>query len=1683
MNRQMLKTVAAAGLVCLCLAGGAWAYQSSYSSISVPGKLTDAGDWNPSVNLLTLTADKTWSGTLQVTAPGEEFKFAANNSWDVMDWGGVSPAVRLPARGLGPLAQRGSNLKLPDGTAEGAYVFTFHEDTATYDVVPANPVAPAVTSARLVGSFNGEGADAGGDFAGSGDVWTAADVAMSKGSTFRVLVNGTETWGRSGGSGSVTMAQLAAGVTPCGEDAFSLDVERGGKFTFTMDFRNNLLTAVQTETNSTEVASVRIYGNFVKGGTALPGPNLEEADGVWSGTFLVTNRTFLMGFAGLNAGGEIVKRWGGVSALSGSTNVTLKSYDDTDITKNRVNVTAGAGAYTLRFNPTSGSLALTWSGMVNLFKNPGFESGNEAWADDWGLYRAEATSDFDVHSGNRAAMLYRRYDEEPNLGNVDQSIYLESSAGRTLRVTGNFRAVDGWSGDKVRIIVEWMAGGEVVSSAEKEVLNLGNAWQEETLETTVPQNDVTAHVLFKYDGGVLGEALLVDDVQAYLAGGRSENFDTWGAHDSFAKMDYGWEASRAKTVLNDDLMPKVDGDLLISKYIEGANNDKAIELYNGTTNAVDLSKYQLREYDNGSKSATRTVKLSGVLQPKECAIITREDSGPLPPDPALQAGLTIRTNALRFNGDDVVVLSKGALSFVDRVGQVDTNASRTFWAKTMRDHTLVRKAAVTNGTSGAVTKAFDLTQWDVLEKGDFGNVGHHSFTEDDGAYWPGGYALCMDANSTLTLGGISAGGVGDVDFWYRAWDGAATLVAEMAADETSASWTEIWRADVAATATTYAHAQFTVSGAGQGAFRLRTIGGAALVDEINVGEAMSIKRIEHFSDWDVCTPSGLYMRNQWKVQGVVNTNGEAASMAAVLSAEGDYVQSPFFTNGVGTVVFKAGSVASGKAGTLSLATSTDGGLTWETNKTWSVSTTTRGTNLTYNLSFTSQSAVRLSWTGGGALYVDDVNVKVPQGGSRTLTFDTLTPTTAYGDYSVGGWTVTKTAVTNNGAVGNGGILYGTKGSVILSPRLDELTDISFQFKYWPNKTTVRFTVDVSADGSKWTTLTTTAGAGGSETAWTLYTTNVPADKYHYVRIKPTQSSMQVLIDEIGLKEPSAQPSVQLSAWLDPWPVANEPFQIAATAYPKDGAVLQTVRAVYSIGGKWSTNTLSVAGGGEYRSGTLTVANNQVVKYRVECVYTGTGIGTQTNRTALEEVTVSSSRPGDVWINEVVYEALKSESDDSWDDDDWWSMRGAKRLEPRSWWDTCQDHEFVELCGKAGTSIGGWTVELGFVKAADIAQNGGEAIYATYTIPSGTTLSDAGNGFGFYVIGDQELKDAGEAVDLALTTLVPPAMMSEATRDHINDSAGVIRLKKDQLVIQSLSYGAYEGESEYIPASQDEDTEVGIALSGEGGSPDAFAWGIPAELTIGSANPGQTLVPPAEKDPLPVWYDAAHVAEGTRVGTFAMFEPLKAANVDAVVVHYGYDTADFANANYLTGTLYHRLKGATAWTAVTRNNESVWNNVTDADGHGYVAFEAIPARTYGRLQTMEYFIEAGTTSTNYATVWLGTDSTGATIAFDSRESAEKSPFEHTFTISQRIAVTAFARDEENGTLALDTTGNDEFDRFENFKVEWTPTMTDGKTDWQPLEIKTHTGAYQDDHFVVVAPQPTNRMQFIRVQPLP
>jgi predicted extracellular nuclease len=45
-------------------------------------------------------------------------------------------------------------------------------------------------------------------------------------------------------------------------------------------------------------------------------------------------------------------------------------------------------------------------------------------------------------------------------------------------------------------------------------------------------------------------------------------------------------------------------ELFISEYVEGWSNNKALEIYNPTSQAINLSGYFVSRYSNGSTSAT-----------------------------------------------------------------------------------------------------------------------------------------------------------------------------------------------------------------------------------------------------------------------------------------------------------------------------------------------------------------------------------------------------------------------------------------------------------------------------------------------------------------------------------------------------------------------------------------------------------------------------------------------------------------------------------------------------------------------------------------------------------------------------------------------------------------------------------------------------------------------------------------------------------------------------------------------------------------------------------------------------------------------------------------------------------------------------------------------------------------------
>lgn len=163
-------------------------------------------------------------------------------------------------------------------------------------------------------------------------------------------------------------------------------------------------------------------------------------------------------------------------------------------------------------------------------------------------------------------------------------------------------------------------------------------------------------------------------------------------------------------------------ELIISEYIEGSNQNKAIELFNGTNQTIDLSQYTLEHYNNGGKATTGTtttdivLQLTGSLAAGETYVISREDA-----DTSILAVTNLidtSKQVINFNGNDQIVLKKNGV-VIDSIGQVGSVEN------SLADVSLVRNSSIVLGDT-VIDNTFDKTvEWTNLGKDMFSNLGSH----------------------------------------------------------------------------------------------------------------------------------------------------------------------------------------------------------------------------------------------------------------------------------------------------------------------------------------------------------------------------------------------------------------------------------------------------------------------------------------------------------------------------------------------------------------------------------------------------------------------------------------------------------------------------------------------------------------------------------------------------------------------------------------------------------------------------------------------------------------------------------------------------------------------------------------------------------------------------------------------
>lgn len=202
-------------------------------------------------------------------------------------------------------------------------------------------------------------------------------------------------------------------------------------------------------------------------------------------------------------------------------------------------------------------------------------------------------------------------------------------------------------------------------------------------------------------------------------------------------------------------------ELFISEYLEGLSNNKALEIYNPTGQAVDLSGYFVVRYDNGSSTPTvlNAVQLRGTVASHDVqvAVLDKRDpngegqEAPIWDDLAAKADEFYcpdynSSKAFYWNGNDAVVLFKGVIpagtplampisslqnvQVVDIFGKIGENPGEPNqgggWTYdgtpvanggvvVSADHFLVRKPSVKKGVKSINIPAFvPQTEWDSL---------------------------------------------------------------------------------------------------------------------------------------------------------------------------------------------------------------------------------------------------------------------------------------------------------------------------------------------------------------------------------------------------------------------------------------------------------------------------------------------------------------------------------------------------------------------------------------------------------------------------------------------------------------------------------------------------------------------------------------------------------------------------------------------------------------------------------------------------------------------------------------------------------------------------------------------------------------------------------------------------------
>jgi len=191
-------------------------------------------------------------------------------------------------------------------------------------------------------------------------------------------------------------------------------------------------------------------------------------------------------------------------------------------------------------------------------------------------------------------------------------------------------------------------------------------------------------------------------------------------------------------------LPPAD-NLFFSEYAEGSSNNKYFEIYNPTSDTIDLTNYAFARVNSSSTNYNGVYEFwvdfdtGAVILPHDVYVVVHPSS-----DPIIIAAADMDYGSLS-NGDDGMALlygiepptpfgaGQGGYVILDWIGDWDADPGQG-WdvagvGAATRNHTLVRKCPISEGDTSWINAAGTdpiNSQWIVSSQNDWTNIGFHN---------------------------------------------------------------------------------------------------------------------------------------------------------------------------------------------------------------------------------------------------------------------------------------------------------------------------------------------------------------------------------------------------------------------------------------------------------------------------------------------------------------------------------------------------------------------------------------------------------------------------------------------------------------------------------------------------------------------------------------------------------------------------------------------------------------------------------------------------------------------------------------------------------------------------------------------------------------------------------------------